>query len=69
MIISNGGLFILSEEERNWSIYQIEEFYCNRMEYLVDLERFEDSHAIFEEFVVDNQEPEEYYFLTFHREL
>jgi hypothetical protein len=59
----------MTEEDRKWNIYQIEEFYCSRMEYLVDLERFDDSHAIFEEFVVNGNEPEEYYFATFHEEL
>lgn len=53
----------MNQAERNWNIYQIEEFYCNRMEYLVDAERFDDSHAIFEEFVVNGEEPEEYVFI------
>jgi hypothetical protein len=59
----------MTEEDRKWNIYHIEEFYCNRMEYLVDLERFEDSHSIFEEFVLDGNEPEEYYFVAFQEEL
>ena len=56
------------QDDRNWSIYQIEEFYCNRMEYLVDNEMFDDSHSIFEEFVVDGEEPEEYIFMPFYSE-
>jgi hypothetical protein len=59
----------MTQAERNWSIYQIEEFYCNRMEYLVDEERFDDSHSIFEEFVVDGKEPEEYVFIPYHEEI
>ena len=59
----------MTQTERNWNIYQIEEFYCNRMEYLVDLERFDDSNAIFEEFVIDGVEPEEYVFMTYHENL
>jgi hypothetical protein len=59
----------MTEEDRKWNIYHIEEFYCNRMEYLVDLERFEDSHSIFEEFVVGGNEPEEYLFMTYHENL
>jgi hypothetical protein len=39
------------------------------MEYLVDEERFDDSHAIFEEFVVDGEEPEEYVFMPYHEEI
>lgn len=59
----------MNQEEKNLSIYNIEEFYCNRMEYLVDKERFDDSHAIFEEFVVDGEEPEEYIFITYHENI
>jgi hypothetical protein len=59
----------MNQEEKNLSIYNIEEFYCNRMEYLVDEERFDDSHAIFEEFVVDGEEPEEYIFITYHENI
>lgn len=59
----------MNQAERNWNIYQIEEFYCNRMEYLVDAERFDDSYAIFEEFVLDGEEPEEYIFMPYHEEI
>jgi hypothetical protein len=59
----------MTEEDKKWNIYQLEEYYCNRMEYLVDVERFDDSHAIFEEFVVNGKEPEEYFFVQFHEEL
>lgn len=59
----------MTQAERNLSIYQIEEFYCNRMQYLVDKEHFDDSHAIFEEFVVGGEEPEEYVFIPYHEEL
>jgi hypothetical protein len=59
----------MTEEDRKWNIYQLEEYYCNRMEYLVDVERFDDSHAIFEEFVVNGEEPEEYFFLQFHENI
>jgi hypothetical protein len=59
----------MTQAERNWSIYQIEEFYCKRMEYLVDVERFDDSNAIFEEFVVEGEEPEEYVFMPYHEEI
>ena len=44
-------------------IETIEEFYMDRMSYLVDQEQFDDSHAIFEEFVVD-EEPSEWIFLN-----
>ena len=59
----------MNQEEKNLSIYNIEEFYCSRMEYLVNEERFDDSHSIFEEFVVDGDEPEEYLFMTYHENI
>ena len=59
----------MNQEEKNLSIYNIEEFYCSRMEYLVNEERFDDSHSIFEEFVVDGEEPEEYLFMTYHENI
>jgi hypothetical protein len=59
----------MTQSERNWNIYQIEEFYCKRMEYLVDKEQFDDSNAIFEEFVVDGEEPEEYVFMPYHEDI
>lgn len=52
-------------KEREWCIHHIEEFYCNRMSELVDMEKFDDAHSIFEEFVVNGEEPEEYVFLEF----
>ncbi len=59
----------MTQAERNWNIYQIEEFYCNRMEYLIDLEEFDNAHCIFEEFVVDGEEPEEYVFIPYHEDI
>lgn len=59
----------MNQTERNFNIYQIEEFYCNRMDYLVEAEEFGDAHAIFEEFVVDGEEPEEYIFIPYHEEI
>lgn len=51
--------------EREWSIHHIEEFYCSRMEELFDKEQYDDAHSIFEEFVVNGEEPEDYVFLEF----
>lgn len=59
----------MNQTERNWNIYQIEEFYCNRMEYLFDQEQFDDAHSIFEEFVIDGEEPEEYIFMPYHEDI
>lgn len=51
--------------EREYNTYLIEEFYCSRMEQLVNEERFDDSNSIFEEFVVNHEEPEEYFYLEY----
>lgn len=59
----------MNQTERNWNIYQIEEFYCNRMEYLFDQEQFDDAYSIFEEFVIDGEEPEEYIFMPYHEDI
>jgi trans-2-enoyl-CoA reductase len=45
-------------------IETIEEFYMDRMSYLVDQEQFDDSHALFTEFVIDTEEPDEWIFLN-----
>lgn len=55
----------MSNNDRNYNIHLIEEYYCERMEELVDLCRFNDSDAIFQEFVVDGQEPDEWIFATY----
>ena len=50
-----------SDKELN--IYVIEDFYTERMSELVDEERFDDSHAIYTEFVLDSEEPDEWMFI------
>lgn len=57
------------EDEKSWNIYHIEEFYCKRMEELVDKEEFDSAHSIFEEFVVNGEEPEEYLFIKYHKNI
>jgi pentatricopeptide repeat protein len=56
---------------KEWNIYHIEEFYCSRMKFLVENEHFEDAHSIFEEFVVDGEEPDpdNYIFMPFHEDI
>jgi len=55
----------MDDNDRKYNIYLVEEFYCHQMEVLVEEERFDDAHAIFEEFVVDSQEPEEWTFIPY----
>lgn len=55
----------MSNKDRNYMIHLTEEYYCKRMGELVDLCRFNDSDAIFSEFVVNGQEPEEWFFATY----
>jgi pentatricopeptide repeat protein len=59
----------MTQTEKDLTIYEIEEFYCNRMEYLVNLEEFDDAHSIFEEFIVDGEEPEKYVFIPYHEHI
>jgi len=47
------------------AICELEEYYCSRMDYLVERDKFDYAHSIFEEFVVDGEEPEEYLFVKF----
>jgi|TARA_B100000035_G_C20525962_1_gene347464 hypothetical protein len=43
---------------------EIEEFYMGRLGDLVENSRFNDADAIFEEFVIDGEEPTEYLFIS-----
>lgn len=42
------------------SIALMEEMYTTRMTELVELESFADAHSLFEEFVVNSEEPDKY---------
>tara|TARA_Y100000022_G_scaffold164800_1_gene148922 strand:- start:949 stop:1104 length:156 start_codon:yes stop_codon:yes gene_type:complete len=42
---------------------EIEEFYMRRLNVLVEDNRFNDADCIFEEFVIDGHEPDEYLFV------
>lgn len=54
-----------SQQEMQYEcIDQVENFYMERMEYLVENEQFDDSHALFQEFVVDSEEPDEWIFIN-----
>jgi hypothetical protein len=53
------------QQKNNQIIQELEEFYMTRMTELVDSENFGDAHSIFEEFVIDQEEPEEYMFLNY----
>lgn len=50
---------------RKYTIGVIEEFYCNQMTELVENEQFDDAHSIFEEFVVESEEPDEWMFIPY----
>lgn len=43
-------------------IEELESFYCNRLTELIDCEEFDNAHAIYQEFVIDQVEPEHYFF-------
>jgi hypothetical protein len=50
-------------------IAQLEEFYMIRMTELIDQDEFDDAAAVYQEFVIDHQEPEDYLTLTYLRNL
>lgn len=43
----------------------LEAFYADRMMELFSQDAYEDAHAVYTEFVVDHQEPEEYFYLEY----
>lgn len=43
----------------------LEAFYADRMMELFSQESYENAHAIYTEFVVNDQEPEEYFYLEY----
>lgn len=51
-------------DDRLYTIGIIEDYYITRMDELVEKECFDDSNALFEEFVVGEQEPDEWMFLN-----
>lgn len=44
-------------------IEQMEKFYSERMTHLIYDGRYDDAHAIYEEFVVSGEEPEEFLYI------
>jgi len=53
----------MSNDDRLYSIGVVEDYYIARMDELVEQELFDDSNALFEEFVIDD-EPNEWIFLN-----
>jgi hypothetical protein len=49
--------------QREEIITDIEQFYCERLSYLVDSNRIEDSDSLYSEFVIDEKEPEDWIFM------
>ena len=62
-IMHNNDDDSMFEEERQESISCAEDFYCDRLTELVDEKRIEDASSIFEEFVVDNKDPDDWFFM------
>lgn len=54
----------MSNDDRFYSIGVVEDYYISRMDELVEQELFDDSNALFEEFVIDGGEPEDWMFLN-----
>lgn len=55
--------------DREISIFEIEENYCNRLEILVENEQFCDAHSLFEEFVVDSENPSQWMFIPYLKDV
>ena len=54
---------VMDEQERlEKVIAKCEEFYCNRLTELVDRKMIDEAGAIFEEFVVEGEEPDDWFF-------
>lgn len=45
-------------------IEHLEEYYADRLTHLVTCDRLEDAHSLYQEFVVNDEEPEEYFFMN-----
>lgn len=46
-------------------VNQVFDYYCDRLTHLVDENELDDAHAIYSEFVVDDDEPDQWAFLPF----
>ena len=44
-------------------IERVENYYCTRLTVLVDQKQYDDSAALFEEFVVDGENPDGWFFM------
>ena len=63
IFVSLALLYIIMDQKKEETITQIENFYCQRLTELVDLKMYDDAHAIFEEFAVDDENPDDWLFL------
>ena len=52
-----------SNQRKEQVINHIENFYCDRLTELVDQKKINEAHAVFEEVVVDTEEPCEWFFI------
>lgn len=53
----------MREEQMQHSIDLIEQNYVERLTELVEQEEYGDAHSLFEEFVIDGDEPDKYLFV------
>ena len=56
-------LYIIMDQKKEETITKIENFYCQRLTELVDLKMYDAAHAIYEEFAVDPENPDDWLFL------
>jgi hypothetical protein len=48
---------------RECMIQNMEDFFCQRVSQLIDEERYDDSQSLYAEFVIQNQEPTDYFYM------
>jgi len=54
--------------QRQQTIDELESFYCERLSQLIDQDEFDDAHSIYQEFVIDHQEPDSYVFIEIQKQ-
>ena len=65
IFVSRTLLYIIMDKNKEDSVTQIENYYCQRLTELVDMKMFDEAHAIFEEFSLGDDESYQWFFIKF----
>ena len=63
IFVSRTLLYIIMDKDKEECVTQVENYYCQRLTELVDLKMHDDAHAIFEEFLLGDEESYQWCFL------